>query len=248
MALVVTGEDDIYTNFDCDGLECSGFGQRIGIPSHGLDGNEYQAVMSYGGISFAQSRREGDPIPVVGTADATEVLSYGGWLDHHFFGIQATYDGTTEDAGQVGLAAYTFGKASGSNPDSGSGAWYGVAVGVNGASDFANRNPITADVTVSIDDFLNPMMEVVFNNVRDLSTGEGWTVSGFPISTISWDSVEVAGGSFDQLNNEDTARDDFSNPRALRNRIAGQFYGPNHEEVGGIFEYATVVGSFGAKR
>ena len=37
----------------------------------------------------------------------------------------------------------------------------------------------------------------------------------------------------------------LSNPRK---RIEGRFYGPGHEEVGGIFEYATVAGSFGAAR
>ena len=55
-------------------------------------------------------------------------------------------------------------------------------------------------------------------------------------------------GSFDRLENGDKDPDDFSNPLELRNRIADKFYGPGHEEVGGIFEYASVVGSFGAER
>ena len=37
-------------------------------------------------------------------------------------------------------------------------------------------------------------------------------------------------------------------PLNMRKRIEGRFYGSGHEEAGGIFEYASVVGSFGAKR
>ena len=53
--------------------------------------------MTYRGISFAQSRRVGGEIPFVGDSDTTEVLTYGGWLEHHFFGVQATFDANTED-------------------------------------------------------------------------------------------------------------------------------------------------------
>ena len=31
-------------------------------------------------------------------------------------------------------------------------------------------------------------------------------------------------------------------------KIEGTFYGPNHEEVGGVFERNNIVGAFGAKR
>ena len=30
--------------------------------------------------------------------------------------------------------------------------------------------------------------------------------------------------------------------------IKATFYGPNHEEVGGVFERDNIVGAFGAKR
>ena len=36
--------------------------------------------------------------------------------------------------------------------------------------------------------------------------------------------------------------------RKISDRISGQFYGPNHEEVGGVFERNMIVGAFGAKR
>ena len=150
----------------------------------------------------------------------------------------------------MALFSYTFGNASGTNPDdSGSGTWNGVAIGVNAAEKFGNRSLLTADVTVSIEDFLNPMVDVMFDSIRDLQTGDPLTVSGVPVPSVGWEDVDLMNdGSFDRLENGDKDPDDFSNPLELRNRIAGKFYGPGHEEVGGIFEYATVAGSFGAER
>ena len=202
--------------------------------------------MSYGGISFAQARGIGAPIPVLGKNDNTEVLSYGGWLEHHFFGVQANFDGNTEDPVQIAVLSYTFGNASGTNPDdSGSGTWNGVAVGLNTAEKFAERNLLTADVTISIADFLNPTVDILFDSIRDLRTGDPFTVNGLTIPSVDWEDLDLTDGSFsEQLGDHDDPLD-LADPLK---RINGQFYGPGHEEVGGVFEYATVVGSFGAKR
>ena len=86
------------------------------------------------------------------------------------------------------------------------------AIGVNLLKRFEDRSLLTADVTISIADFLNPTVDVLFDGIRDLRTGEPLNVSD------------------------------------PRKRIEGRFYGTEHQEVGGIFEYASVVGSFGAKR
>ena len=245
LALLVTGDDDIFTESECEGLECTAVIQTIGIADHDLEGNEYQAVMTYEGISFAQSRRVGGEIPIIGDSETTEVLTYGGWLDHHYFGVQATFDGNTEDPSQVAIFSYTFGNASGSNPESGSGEWNGVAIGVNLLERFEDRSLLTADVTVSIADFLDPTVDVLFDSIRDLRTGDALTVSGFTVETVDWAGLDLIDGSFSEELGE---VNDPLNPSQLRKRIEGRFYGPGHEEVGGIFEYASVVGSFGAER
>ena len=245
-ALLRTGDSDVFTDSDCEGLTCNvgGF-QTIGIDDHNLDGNEYQAVMTYAGISFAQSRRPGDAIPIIGESDTTEVLTYGGWLEHHFFGVQATFDGNTEAPDQVAIFSYTFGDSSGSNPDSGNGTWNGVAIGVNLAERFENRSLLTADVTISIADFLNPTVDVLFDSIRDLRTGDPLSVSGITVGSVDWTGLDLTDGSFGEELGDLDDPINFSNPRK---RIEGRFYGPGHEEVGGIFEYATVAGSFGAAR
>ena len=169
LALLVTGNDDIFTASDCEGLTCDAGGFRtVAISDLNLEGNEYQAVMTYGGISFAQSRALGDPLPLIGEAGTTtEVLNYGGWLEHHFFGVQATFEMTTEDPTRVAIFSYTVGDASGSNPDdSGSGTWNGVAIGVNLLERFEDRSLLTADVTISIADFLSPTVDVLFDSIK----------------------------------------------------------------------------------
>ena len=246
LALLVTGGNDIFTDAECEGLACDTPGPDIGIADHDLEGNEYQAVMTYGGISFAQSRREGGMIPFVGESETTEVLTYGGWLEHHFFGVQATFDGNTEAPDQVAIFSYTFGDSSGSNPDdSGSGTWNGVAIGVNLLERFEDRSLLTADVTVSIADFMNPTVDVMFESIRDLRTGDPLTVSGLTIGSVDWAGLDLTDGSFSEELGDVEDPLNLSQPRK---RIEGRFYGPGHEEVGGIFEYASVVGSFGAER
>ena len=248
LALLVTGDDDIFTAAECEGLTCSagpGGIQQIGIADHNLPGNEYQAVMTYGGISFAQSRRTGGQLPIIGNSETTEVLTYGGWLEHHYFGVQATFDGNTEDPSQVAVFSFTFGNASGSNPASGSGEWNGVAIGVNLLERFEDRSLLTADVTVSIADFMTPKIDVLFDSIRDLRTGDPLVVSGLTIDSVDWEGLDLMDGTFAEELGE---VDDPLNLSQPRKRIEGHFYGPGHEEVGGIFEYASVVGSFGAKR
>ena len=244
----MTGNDDIFTASDCEGLTCNAGGFRtVAISDLNLEGNEYQAVMTYGGISFAQSRSLGDPLPLIGEAGTTtEVLNYGGWLEHHFFGVQATFEMTTEDPTRVAIFSYTVGDASESNPDnSGSGTWNGVAIGVNLAERFENRSLLTADVTISIADFLNPTVDVLFDSIRDLRTGDSLTVSGITVGSVNWAGLDLTDGSFSEELGDVNAPTNLSDPRK---RIEGRFYGPGHEEVGGIFEYATVAGSFGAAR
>ena len=248
IAVLITGDDDIFINADCSGLICEtdsplpSFAE-IGIDALNLQEGEYQAVMNYRGISFAQSRAEGVSLPLIGDP---EVLNYGGWLEHHFFGVQAMIvPNTREPSEAVVLFSYAFGNETGSNPESGSGEWNGVAIGVDASKRFDERRLLTADVTVSIADFLNPTVDVLFDSIRDLRTGDPLTVSGLTVDSVGWEDLDLTDGSFgEELGSlEDPLN--ISNPRK---RIEGQFYGPNHEEVGGIFEYATVGGSFGAKR
>ena len=72
-----------------------------------------------------------------------------------------------------------------------------------------------------------------------------WSSADLPLSSVDWAGLDLTDGSFAEELGDVEDPLNLSQPRQ---RIAGHFYGPGHEEVGGIFEYASVVGSFGAKR
>ena len=88
-------------------------------------------------------------------------------------------------------------------------------------------NVIQGDAEIDIDDFNNPDVDIRFTNIYDLDAGN-------TRASMSWNNISVSNGAF-------TTGSDA-------NQIQGKFYGPNHEEVGGIFERNNVVGAFGAKR
>ena len=53
-------------------------------------------------------------------------------------------------------------------------------------------------------------------------------------SDMVWKDVPITDGGFGTGSDGDS--------------IQGNFYGPNHQEIGGIFERDQVIGAFGAKR
>ena len=150
--------------------------------------------------------------------------SYGGWLSHSLFGVQGL---SLEDYGVGGIVSYSTGVASGSDPMSGGGTWTGVMVGADVSGTATNGNNIQGDAAISIADFADPKVDVAFTGIYDLDTRGAR-------ANMTWSEIPLSDGSF---------RDGGD-----RNSIEGRFYGPGHEEVGGIFERDRVVGAFGASR
>ena len=109
-------------------------------------------------------------------------------------------------------------------------------MGVDASQRFHERRLLQADVDITIEDFMSPMVDILFDNIKDLRTGEDFT----PVPSVSWSDLALVDGAF--------AHEEGTPGQMDRNRIEGRFYGPEHEEAGGVFEYATVVGSFGARR
>ena len=150
--------------------------------------------------------------------------SYGGWLSHSLFGVQGL---SLEDYGVGGIVSYSTGAASGSNPVSGGGTWTGVMVGADVSGTGTNGHNIQGDAAIRIADFADPKVGVSFAGIYDLDTGEAR-------ASMTWSEIRLSDGSFRDGEDGDS--------------IEGRFYGPGHEEVGGIFERDRVVGAFGASR
>ena len=227
----------------CEGKECTVY--INGVPSRLsffsslelLDpADDYRFFTGSGGVKMVDIRE----ISENESGEGADFKSLGGWLDHSSF-VAATYritKGVSDDG--VDLIeifhAYSFGQATGTTPAFGNATWTGTMVGGD-TSLTANRgNRIQGDATLSFD--LSQLdIDVAFRNIRDIDIAFSSDIDDTARRShedIVWQNIPVTSGSFATGSDE--------------NSIEGQFYGPNHEEVGGIFERNEIVGAFGAKR
>ena len=183
-----------------------------------VDDTEYQAVMTRNGITLGQYRTE------TKHADGITVqeIAYGAWLDHNAFSISLAtfYRGAVSDGYYVAfVAGYSFGNDSGSRPVGGSATWTGAMTG----ADLEFQNAVQGDAAVTVD-FARNNAGVAFTNIKDLGTRSG-------LPSMEWSGLAIG-----------------TDGRFGASDIKASFYGPNHEEVGGVFERNNIVGAFGAKR
>ena len=124
--------------------------------------------------------------------------------------------------GTAHYIAGSFGNNPGSNPSgTGSATWNGAMIGVNPS----NGHVAQGDASIDIDDLSSPDVDVAFTNIKNLDTGGD-------IADMSWSNLTVTNGTFEATNGS----------------IEGNFYGASHEEVGGVFDNANILGAFGGAR
>ena len=179
---------------------------------------ETQPVRPRNGVSIAY--RYGSSQIEQGT---TQYTGYGGWQEYNTFGF---WDGARHELGREIKRVYSYyhGLATNTNPTRG-GTWEGVMVGVDIAST-QRAHTVEGDAEVTMADFGDPQIDVSFRNIYD--------ADGSQYADMAWDDLRLTAGGFRRGSNMDS--------------IEGKFYGPNHEEVGGIFERDRILGAFGAEQ
>ena len=192
-----------------------------GIPFE--EDTEYSPVMSYRGTSIAQAR--GQATTRSGRDLTLDAIQLGAWLEYSTFHFVAgaLFDGPREEGYLVAVVTHSsLGASSGRRPQgiTGTATWEGSMI----AADTEFRNAIIGASTVQVD-LARMDADVQMTNVIDIDASAqlpsfGWT--GLPIQ----------------------ANGTFGNGQTLM----GSFYGPNHEEAGGIFTTRTLIGAFGATR
>ena len=145
-------------------------------------------------------------------------IGYGAWLDHNAFSTSLA--GAVSDGYYAAfVAGYSFGNDSGSRPVGGSATWTGAMTG----ADLEFQHAVQGDAAVTVD-FARNNAGVAFTNIKDLGTRSG-------LPSMEWSGLAIG-----------------TDGRFGASDIRATFYGPNHEEVGGVFERNNIVGAFGAKR
>lgn len=226
LLVFATNGPPIRGETSCSGDRCSsGFlGSALNLllsDELGIRGpSAYQAVAEHRGVLLAQGRGKGD---IAGTA--ADYSGYGGWLDHSFFAVEFNRiaDGILENT--PFNYGYSIGDAPETNPVAagGSGTWSGVMVGADVSATAARGDRIQGEATLTIADFADPAVDVAFTGIYNLDDRSA-------LPDMSWTGIAVTAGAF------------------AATSIEGRFYGPDHEEVGGVFERNQVLGAFGATR
>jgi len=215
----------------CGGRFCQAFydGYRlVGISlldfQFSKPADDHRFYTSIGGVNIVDVRGRDEAASV-----ATDFKTLGGWLNRSAFAVEvhSIVSGVSEDLrGTVFSGAYSLGDATGTTPTFGDATWTGTMVGSD-TSLTANRgNRIMGDATLTFD-LSQSDIDVTFTNIRDIDAGR---LHGH----ITWPNIPVTSGSF--------------STGFIGDSIDGRFYGPNHEEVGGVFERNQIAGAFGAKR
>ena len=147
----------------------------------------------------------------------------GGWLRHSYF---AVYEG--ELGGSDFRFSYSMGDATGNRPLTGGAKWSGVMVGTDSSKGVSRPSLVRGDADITIPDLDNPRIDIAFTRIRKAGGG------GLR-DDMEWENLRLtSSGRFRDSSGGDS--------------IQGTFYGPGHEEVGGIFERDSITGAFGAKR
>ena len=218
----------------CERKECTvwinGLPFRMGAFS-GLEfsdpADDYRFFTGSGGVKMVDIRG----ISKDESGGVSDFKNLGGWLDYSAFAIQlesSRVSGVSDgvDLREVFLGAYSLGQATGRTPEFGNATWTGAMVGGDTSSTANRGNRFQGDATLTFN-LSQSDLDVAFTNIRDVDAGHRY-------QNITWQNIPVTSGSFS------TGIDE--------NSIDGQFYGPNHEEVGGVFERNQIAGAFGAKR
>ena len=155
-----------------------------------------------------------------------DAFGYGAWMAHNAFAADAALVEFASGGGHAIVSGISFGNAAGSPPVGGSATWTGVMVG----ADVDTDSPVQGDASVIVD-FAAIDLDVAFTNIFALDTGIG-------LDAMQWSELSIG-----------------DDGRFGSDSLHGTFYGPNHEEVGGVFQSNSglfqrneIIGSFGARR
>ena len=168
-----------------------------------------------------------------GSRRYTDVHAYGGWLDHSFFATESLLLKSAEypDQGATVVYAYSVGLSTGENPSAvdGSARWEGLMLGRDIRASPSRGQVVRGNADVTVEFGASAITaDVEFTEIANTETGERQ-------GDMAWHGMAVEGGGFAQ-------RD------AAEHTISGHFFGPDSEEVGGVFERDGIAGAFGARR
>ena len=231
-----------------------------------VDTSNFQFVGQRDGVLLAEKEFQSQDQYAV-----TDHRSLAGWLEHSMFLVSIQ-----ERQPIDGVETYyrydwsSLGKSTGINPvapPNGSATWSGTMAGIvlpyypadaigriaeedaqfvaENEGDFVRGNASVTISGVSVHDY--PSANVEFSNIVNDRTGARR-------SDMRWEGVEMVDGVFGSAGDFSSSIDAGFFPTVGgrifegEGALFGQFYGSDHEEVGGLFTRDGIGGTFGARR
>ena len=207
-----------------DDLCSTGFTRFVRTSGFSVDSVQLELLGERRGVSLVVERASGQ---------YTDVHVYGGWLEHSLFATEAFVLTNAElpDRGATVVNSYAIGFSTGENPDDadGSARWEGLVIGRDMSASESRGQVVVGDADVTVEFGTAAMTaDVEFTGIVNVETDD-------PHDDMAWSGMAVEGGA-------------FAHGEAADGTISGRFFGPNEEEVGGVFERAGIAGTFGGKR
>ena len=179
---------------------------------------ERSDIRKYNGIDVAE-------YSVTATRRGVEWTTshYGAWLDYSAFETSIASAMKPDNVNVLAAYNISFGQRTDTAPQ-GNATWEGMMLGHTRGQDAIHALQGEATIDFKFDAMT---VDVSFSNVTFVESGEDGP-------GVAFSDVPVSNGAFTN--------------RTATAHIAGRFYGPAHEEVGGVFTYPTALGAFGARK
>ncbi|MYB88633.1 MAG: transferrin-binding protein-like solute binding protein [Proteobacteria bacterium] len=159
-----------------------------------------------------------------------EAHNFVGWMEHSLFvSTSRTFTGESHpDKGSIRVFATVSGNAPLTNPEV-EATWTGFVSARDDTAGTTRDSYVTGDARISVRIGEQVMADVHLTDMVNATTGQQH-------GDLVYEDMSVIGGQFGRYH-------------ADNHRLSGVFYGPNHEEVGGIFEHPQgLLGAYGGDK
>ena len=181
---------------------------------------ERSDIRKYNGIDVAEYSS-------TATRDGVEWTTshLGAWLDYSAFETSIARAIKPDNVNAMAAYSLSFGQRNDTAPQGGNNVtWEGIMLGHTRGQDAVHALQGEATIYFQLDAMT---VDVSLSNITIVE-------SGAERPPIPFSDIPVSNGAFTN--------------RTATAHIAGRFYGPAHEEVGGVFTHPTALGAFGARQ
>ena len=208
---------------ECKGMYCSAGYSHVFRSNLvvSIDPEELMVLPDTNGISTAVENFTGRSL---------DAHNHGGWMEYSFFASRAAIftSDIHPDQGVVQVFATVTGSAPRTNPET-EATWTGFVSARDDTAGTHRDSYVTGDASISVSIGEQVQADVYLTGMANVTTGQAY-------ADVTYEGMVVTGGQ-------------FSRYHADNERLSGVFYGPGHEEVGGVFEDPQgLLGAYGGTR